>query len=93
MERRVQLSWCKSSSVLWPLSRVPPKGLNLQLMGLLIKCRQEVDGEVSTAELVQNFRRLNPPPPAESSLQGFEFSTNGFVDVVLGGGGWRGEYS
>jgi hypothetical protein len=49
MEKRVQLSWCKSSGMLYPLSKVP--------------------------------------------LEGFEFSTNGFVDVVLGRGGWRSEYS
>jgi hypothetical protein len=51
MEKRVQLSWCKSSGVLYlyPLSRVP--------------------------------------------LQVFEFSTNGFVDVVLGEGEWRSEHS
>jgi hypothetical protein len=49
MEKRVQLSWCKSSGVLYPLSKVP--------------------------------------------LQVFEFSTNGFVDVVLGEGVWRSEHS
>jgi hypothetical protein len=45
---------------------------------------------MSTAELVQKFRRALPP---QQSLHGFDFSTNGFVDVVLGGGGWRSEYS
>ncbi len=40
-----------------------------------------MDREASTDELVQKFRHA-PPHSAESPLQGFEFSTNGFADGV-----------
>jgi hypothetical protein len=66
--------------MLWPLSRVPPQGFELSTNGFADGVQAEVDGEASTAELVQKFRRLNPP--SRVPLQGFELSTNGFVDGV-----------
>jgi hypothetical protein len=41
MEKRVQLSWCKNSGVLYHLNRLNfNKGLNFLLIVLLMVCRQ-----------------------------------------------------
>ncbi len=56
MEKQVQLSWCKSSGVLYPLSRVPLQRFEFSTNGFADGVQAEVDGEASAAELVLKFR-------------------------------------
>ncbi len=62
MERRVQLSWCKSYGVLCPLASAesPLHGFEFFTNGFAGGVQAEVNGEASTAELVQNFCRALP---------------------------------
>jgi hypothetical protein len=88
MERQVQLSLCKSSDVLYPLSIVPLQGFELSTNGFVDGVYAEVGGEASTAEMVQKFRRALSPQQSPV-FKGLNFPQT----VLLGGGGWCSEYS
>jgi hypothetical protein len=45
MEKRVQLSWYKSSGLLYPLSRVPLEGFEFSTNGFADGVQAEVDGD------------------------------------------------